>query len=81
MSESTEGPAVADPRLQFSVSMLDLATTVCFLDHQETKSGPRQIEASEVDLLIGFCLPISITEGSNGKGLMRVIWSMLQATL
>ena len=37
--------------LLYSASVLDLATTVCILDHQEIKFGPRKIAAPDVDLL------------------------------
>jgi len=35
----------------YLASVLDLATTDCFLDHQEMRLGPRNIAAPEVDLL------------------------------
>lgn len=38
-------------RLRYSASVLDRATTVCFLAHQETRLGPRNTAAPEVDLL------------------------------
>ena len=44
--------AVAKARLQYSASVLDLATTDCFFDHQETKFEPKMMAAPEVDLLL-----------------------------
>ncbi|PNX61347.1 hypothetical protein L195_g060622, partial [Trifolium pratense] len=38
-------------RLLYSASALDLATSVCFLDHQETRLGPTKMQAPDVDLL------------------------------
>jgi len=35
----------------YSASTQDLATTGCFMDHQEMRLGPKNIAAPEVDLL------------------------------
>jgi len=36
-------------RLRYSASVLERATNVCFLDHQEIKLGPKKIQAPKVD--------------------------------
>lgn len=41
---------VAGARFLYSTSVLDLATTVCFLDHHDTRFGPKYMAAPEVDL-------------------------------
>ncbi|RDX75633.1 hypothetical protein CR513_44462, partial [Mucuna pruriens] len=38
---------VARARLQYSAFVLDLAMTIGFLDHQDTRLGPRKTEAPE----------------------------------
>ena len=43
--------AVANAKLWYSASVLDLATTDCFLDHQDTRLDPKKMAAPEVDLL------------------------------
>jgi len=39
----------ARARLLYPASVLDLAKTFCFFDHQNTRLGPKQISALEVD--------------------------------
>jgi len=43
--------AVPNAKLRYSASVLDLATTDCFFDHQDTKLDPKKMAAPEVDLL------------------------------
>jgi len=43
--------AEACARLLYSASALDLATSVCFFAHQDTRFGPRKMQAPDVLLL------------------------------
>ena len=42
---------IAWAKFMYSASAQDLATTGCFMDHQEMRLGPKNIAAPEVDLL------------------------------
>ena len=57
--------AATKAMLLHSASVLDLATTVCFLDHQEIKFGPRKMAAPDVDLL---------SSGSEGQSASQYAW-------
>ncbi|MCH82299.1 hypothetical protein A2U01_0003101, partial [Trifolium medium] len=41
--------AVTKARLQYPASILERATTVCFLDHHEKRFGRKKIAAPEVE--------------------------------
>ena len=43
--------AVASARLRYSAFVLERATRGCFLDHQDTRLGPRNTQVPDVDLL------------------------------
>lgn len=48
---SQETTTVTKARLLYSTSVLEHATTDCFLDHQEMRFGPKKTQAPEVDRL------------------------------
>src|ERR1044072_1608321 len=54
--------AVRCAKLLYSASVLLLATTCCFLDHQDMRLGPKNNVAPEIDLLSSTSVAQSASE-------------------